>query len=362
VNEAPPQRKHTWPWFVLGGVALFFLVTAFWIYREVQRVKWMKAQRVTNSVFSAPLQRVAQSDMSWTNGMIWIPGGTFWMGSEEGQADEKPVHEVSVDGFWIDETEVTNEQFDKFVRATGYVTVAERKPDPREYPGVPAEKLVAGSIVFTPRPDITSLDNHFQWWEYVAGANWRHPEGPDSSIVGREKHPVVHVCWYDTQAYCQWAGKRLPTEAEWELASRGGLARQPYVWGQEKVPEGKWRANIWQGQFPNENTQADGFRGTAAVKSFAPNGYGLYDIAGNVWEWCADWYMPDYYASSSRKNPPGPDESFDPNEPGVAKRVQRGGSYLCSDLYCMGYRPSARMKASPDTGLSHTGFRCVRSR
>jgi formylglycine-generating enzyme required for sulfatase activity len=360
MSQAEP--KHTWPWFVLGGAALFFLVTVFWIYREVQRVKWMKAQRVTNSVFSGSSERVAQRDMSWTNGMVWIPGGTFWMGSEEGQADEKPVHEVSVDGFWIDATEVTNEQFDKFVRATGYVTVAERKPDPREYPGVPAERLVAGSIVFTPRADITSLDNHFQWWEYVAGANWRHPEGPDSSIAGREKHPVVHVCWYDAQAYCQWAGKRLPTEAEWELASRGGLARQPYVWGRDKVPEGKWRANIWQGQFPNENTQADGFRGTAAVKSYAPNGYGLYDIAGNVWEWCADWYMPDYYASSSRKNPPGPDESFDPNEPGVAKRVQRGGSYLCSDLYCMGYRPSARMKASPDTGLSHTGFRCVRSK
>jgi formylglycine-generating enzyme len=362
MSQAPAQPKYKWPKFVLAGAVLFFLMTAFWIYREVQRVKWMKAQRVTNSVFSGSAEPVAKRDMSWTNGMVWIPGGTFWMGSEEGQADEKPVHEVTVDGFWIDETEVTNEQFDKFVRATGYVTVAERKPDPRDYPGVPAERLVAGSIVFTPRPEITSLDNHFQWWEYVAGANWRHPEGPDSNIAGREKHPVVHVCWYDAQAYCQWAGKRLPTEAEWELASRGGLARQPYVWGQDKVPEGKWRANIWQGQFPNENTQADGFRGTAATKSFAPNGYGLYDIAGNVWEWCADWYMPDYYASSSRRNPPGPDESFDPNEPGVAKRVQRGGSYLCSDLYCMGYRPSARMKASPDTGLSHTGFRCVRSK
>jgi formylglycine-generating enzyme len=360
----PPaeQPKRLWPRFVLAAIILFLLSTSLWIYREVQRIKWMKANRASDAVFSGSSQRVAQTEPMSTNGMVWIPGGSFWMGSEVGQADEKPVHELAIDGFWIDENEVTNEQFEKFVRATGYITVAERKPDPREYPGVPPEKLVPGSVVFTPRSDITSLEDHFQWWEYVRGANWRHPEGPDSTIAGREKHPVVHVCWYDAQAYCQWAGKRLPTEAEWEFASRGGLARQPYVWGQEQVPAGKWQANIWQGQFPNENTQADGFRGTAAVKSYAPNGYGLYDMAGNVWEWCGDWYLPDYYANSSRKNPPGPDESFDPNEPGVAKRVQRGGSYLCSDLYCMGYRPSARMKASPDTGLSHTGFRCVRSR
>jgi formylglycine-generating enzyme required for sulfatase activity len=351
-----------WPWFVLAAFILFVISSAFWIYREVQRVKWMKAQRVTNAQVPIISRPVAQSDMSWTNDMVWITGGTFWMGSEEGQADEKPLHEVTVEGFWMDKTEVTNEEFEKFVRATGYVTVAERKPNPQDYPGVPPERLIAGSIVFTPRSDITSLDDHFQWWEYVAGANWRHPEGPKSSIVGRQKHPVVHVCWYDALAYCQWAGKRLPTEAEWEFASRGGLTRQPYMWGTDKVPDGKWKANIWQGQFPNENTQADGFRSTAAVASFPPNGYSLYDMAGNVWEWCADWYLPDYYANSPRKNPPGPTESYDPNEPGVAKRVQRGGSYLCSDLYCMGYRPSARMKASPDTGLSHTGFRCVRSK
>ena len=362
MSENVQQPKHIWPWFVLGAVVLFVISSALWIYREVQRVKWMKAQRVTNAQAPIIVRPVAQSDMSWTNDMIWIPGGTFWMGSEEGQADEKPLHEVTIDGFWIDKTEVTNEQFEKFVRATGYVTVAERKPNPQDYPGVPPERLVAGSIVFTPRPDITSLDDHFQWWEYVAGANWRHPEGPKSSVVGREKHPVVHVCWYDALAYCQWAGKRLATEAEWEFASRGGLTRQPYMWGPDKVPDGKWKANIWQGQFPNENTQADGFRSTAAVASFPSNGYGLHDMAGNVWEWCADWYLPDYYGNSPRKNPPGPNESYDPNEPGVVKRVQRGGSYLCSDLYCMGYRPSARMKASPDTGLSHTGFRCVRSK
>jgi sulfatase modifying factor 1 len=359
-ESVPGEPKRVWPWFVLAGFVLFMLLWAFWVYREVQRVKWMKAQQATNASFSFS-SSVAQNDLSWTNGMVWIPGGTFWMGSEEGQTDERPVHETTVDGFWMDETEVTNEQFEKFVRATGYVTVAERTPSAKDYPGVPPERLVAGSIVFTPRPDITSLEDHFQWWEYVPGANWRHPEGPGSSIAGREKYPVVHVCWYDAVAYCQWGGKRLPTEAEWEFAARGGLVRQPYVWGREQVPGGKWQANIWQGQFPNENTQADGFRGASAVKSFPPNGYGLYDMAGNVWEWCADWYLPEYYAKSPRKNPPGPPESYDPNEPSVMKRVQRGGSYLCSDLYCMGYRPSARIKAPPDTGLSHSGFRCVRS-
>jgi formylglycine-generating enzyme len=221
--------------------------------------------------------------------------------------------------------------------------------------------LVAGSIVFKPPPGEVPLDNHYIWWEYVAGANWRHPDGPSSSISGREKHPVVHVCWFDAVQYARWAGKRLPTEAEWEYASRGGLARKAYSWGDDKVPDQKWRANIWQGRFPNENSVEDGFRGTGPIGSFAPNGYGLFDMAGNVWEWCQDWYLPDYYAKSATRNPQGPDTSFDPNEPGVPKRVQRGGSYLCSDLYCMGYRPSARMKASPDTGLSHSGFRCVRS-
>ena len=363
MTRPSPQPKRRWPWFVLGGVVLFLIVNAFWVFREMQRVKWIKSQRDTNTVFfTTPPSRAAARDAGSTNGMIWIPGGTFWMGSEEGQADEKPLHEVTVDGFWMDATEVTNEQFEKFVRATGYLTIAERKPDPAQYPGVPEDKLVPGSIVFKPKAGTVSLDDHFQWWESVAGANWRHPEGPGSNIAGREHHPVVHVCWFDAKAYCEWAGKRLPTEAEWEFASRGGLVRQPYVWGQEKVPSGQWLANIWQGQFPNENTQADGFRGTAAARTYAPNGYGLHDMAGNVWEWCADWYTPDYYANSSRKNPVGPDDSYDPNEPGVMKRVQRGGSYLCSDLYCMGYRPSARMKASPDTGLSHTGFRCVRSK
>ena len=293
--------------------------------------------------------------------MVWIPSGTFLMGSEAGQPDETPVHKVSVAGFWMDGTEVTNEQFARFVQATKYVTIAERRPDPRDYPGAPPEKLVPGSIVFTPRPDIDSVENHYAWWSYVPGANWRHPEGPNSNLNGREKHPVVHVAWIDALAYCQWSGKRLPTEAEWEFASRGGVEQQMFTWGTEKNPGGRWLANIWQGQFPKQNTENDGYRITSPVASYPPNGYGLFDMAGNVWEWCQDWYMPDYYANSPSQNPGGPAESYDPNEPGVWKRVQRGGSYLCAESYCTGYRPSARMKASPDTGLSHTGFRCVRS-
>jgi formylglycine-generating enzyme len=357
------RERRLWPWFLLAlflfGVALAFV----WLSKEIRRVKRIKESNAGQAglLLPAPTPAKLFSD-TWTNDMAWIPGGTFWMGSDDGQSDEKPVHQVRVEGFWMDKTEVTNEQFEKFVRATKYVTVAERKPDAKEYPDVPPDKLVAGSIVFRPKPNTRSLEDHFAWWEYVPGANWRHPDGPNSTMVGREKHPVVHVCWEDARRYAEWVGKRLPTEAEWEYASRGGLERQPYVWGNEKVLDGKWSANIWQGQFPNENTQADGFRGTAPVASFPPNGYGLYDMAGNVWEWCQDWYLPDYYEKSPSTSPSGPDSSFDPNEPGVAKRVQRGGSYLCSDLYCMGYRPSARMKASPDTGLSHTGFRCVRSK
>lgn len=292
--------------------------------------------------------------------MVRIPGGTFKMGCQNGSPDELPVHEVTVDAFRMDRTEVTNAQFRQFVAATGYVTVAEKVPRAEDFPGVPAEKLVPGSLVFHRPPGEVSLEDWPLWWDYLPGADWRHPQGPGSTIDGKDDHPVVHVCWDDAVAYAKWAGKRLPTEAEWEWAARGGLEQKDYVWGDEKVPGGKWQTNIWQGRFPLQNDLADGFAETAPVAQFPANGYGLHDMAGNVWEWCADWYRPDYYASSPSRNPRGPETSFDPAEPGMPKRVSRGGSFLCSDVYCIGYRPSARMKSSPDTGLCHTGFRCVK--
>ncbi len=294
-------------------------------------------------------------------GMKWIPGGTFAMGSKTGPDDGRPIHEVTLDGFWMDETEVTNRQFQKFVDATGYVTVAERKPDPKDFPGAPPELLVPGAIVFTPPNHKVALDNAMQWWRWQPGASWRHPSGPESSISDRMDHPVVQIAWEDALAYAKWAGKRLPTEAEWEFAARGGLKEQIYTWGGEKHPKDKWMANVWSGEFPVKNTKADGFFDSAPVKSFPPNNYGLYDMSGNVWEWVADWYRPDYYAKSPAKNPPGPSSSFDPDEPNMPKRVLRGGSFLCSDEYCIGYQPGIRSKSSPDTGLQHTGFRCAKS-
>ncbi len=306
-------------------------------------------------------------------GMVAIPAGTFPMGADndKGRPDEYPSHTVCIDAFWMDATEVTNAQFAQFVKATGYVTTAERKPDweelrkqlPAGTPKPDDNLLVASSLVFSAPKQVASLDDYTQWWQWVAGADWRHPEGPGSSIEGKENYPVIQVSWDDAVAYANWAGKRLPTEAEWEWAARGGLRQAIYPWGNEPVDEGKPKANSWQGKFPTLNTKRDGFYQAAPVKSFAPNGYGLYDIAGNVWEWCSDYYRSDYYQTQARagvvKNPTGPLQSYDPQEPTVPKRVQRGGSFLCNDSYCSSYRSSARMKSSPDTGLSHTGFRCV---
>jgi formylglycine-generating enzyme len=308
-------------------------------------------------------------------GMVWIPGGEFSMGcadprdlphgGHDTMADARPIHSVFVDAFWMDHFEVTNDQFASFVRATGYVTVAERTPTAAEFPGAPAEKLVAGSVVFTPPPRPVSLDNHYRWWDYVNGASWRHPLGSGSTIDGRGNYPVVHVAYEDAEAYARWAGKRLPTEAEWEFAARGGIAGQPYSWGDEFRPGGRWMANIWQGRFPLTNTAEDGFAGIAPVGQFPPNGYGLHDMAGNVWEWCSDWYRADAYPVASAdgvaRNPQGPPDSLDPAEPGQPKRVHRGGSFLCTEEYCTRYMIGTRGKGEVSTGSNHLGFRCIKA-
>ena len=307
-----------------------------------------------------PVAALESSPLVSQAGMVHLPGGTFWMGGAGlDNPDTQPVHQVTLRPFWIDQHEVTNAEFGKFVASTGYVTTAERKPTAEEFPGAPPENLVAGSVCFAPPDHDVALDNHYQWWTYLPGANWRHPEGPKSSIEGRESHPVVHVSWDDANAYARWAGKRLPTEAEWEYAARGGLDRTRYTWGSELSPNGKWMVNNWQGKFPRENTKEDGYLTTAPVGSFPANGFGLSDMAGNVWEWCADWYHPEAYKTGTSENPTGPTSSLDPLEPGVAKRVQRGGSFMCSDLYCVRYLPGARGKGEPSSGASHVGFRCV---
>jgi formylglycine-generating enzyme len=309
-------------------------------------------------------------------GMVWIPRGKFTMGTDDRHPhffDAHPVHDVHLAGFWMDETEVTNEQFAKFVEATGYVTVAEQRPTKEQVKSTLRDKsyeprdedLVAGSLVFAADPGIPQKMGQNRW-SWVPGTCWKHPEGPGSDIKDRMDHPVVHICWKDADAYAKWAGKRLPTEAEWERAARGGLDRKKYSWGDEAPNEdGKWRCNIWQGSFPETNTLADGFARTARVKSFPPNNYGLYDTAGNVWEWCADWYTPDYYKNSPAGNPQGPDSSYDPqapesDDPYMPKRVQRGGSFLCSDGFCSRYKPYGRGKGDIYTGESHVGFRCAK--
>lgn len=294
-------------------------------------------------------------DLPKKDGMILLPGGAFAMGNVDPRVgypqEEGPVVEVSVDSFWIDQHEVTNRQFEKFVEETGYTTVAERRPDPEDYPGAPAHMLVAGSMVFSPQPD-------GQWWQWMPGTSWKHPEGPASDLEGRWDHPVVHVSLEDVKAYAQWASKRLPSEAEWEYAARGGLDRKPYAWGEAFDPtarSGKPLANTWTGEFPTQNTAADGFVRTAPVGSFPPNRYGLYDMAGNAWEWTTTWFRPGHAILE-----PTEEQSHDPQQPGMAKMVIKGGSFLCAPNYCVRYRPAARSKTTPDSGMSHLGFRLVR--
>ncbi|MGI9518499.1 MAG: formylglycine-generating enzyme family protein [Pirellulaceae bacterium] len=322
---------------------------------------------VTEDVAGQP-----EPDLPRPEGMVWIPGGKFLMGSNDPEArdNEQPPHVVIVDGFYMDETEVTNESFAEFVEATGYVTIAEKKPElddvmAQQPPGTPPPDpsvLVPGSMVFTPtdRPVSTSQPGDFQqWWRWQPDADWRHPSGPGSSLEGLDQHPVVQIAWDDAVAYCEWAGKRLPTEAEWEFAARGGLNQQPYVWGSDRVSDENPQANIWQGQFPVRNAKLDGYETSSPVKSFPPNGYGLYDMAGNVWEWCSDWFRQDTYrsrASRVTRNPTGPSSTDHPLEP---RKAKRGGSFLCHRDYCSSYRPAARMSTSRDSGANHAGFRPV---
>ncbi|MDB5311956.1 MAG: formylglycine-rating enzyme family protein [Gemmataceae bacterium] len=344
-RSSTPTR-FPWVWVIPGLILMGAVITVF-------------AIRVTDEEIGP-----TPAPTSAPDGMVWIPGGTFWMGDATSQDGDAPPHRVGVSGFWMDATEVTNARFGKFVEATGYVTVAERTPTREQCPDADPSELVPGSAIFAPTK--ASLDArtwpapHPPWWQYIKGANWRHPEGPGSSIAGRENHPVVHIAWEDANAYARWAGKRLPTEAEWEFAARGRLDRRPFVWGDARPgADGKYWANTWQGVFPERNTGEDGFVTVAPVGSFPANGYGLFDMSGNVWEWCADWYDRDYYPSSPKQNPTGPvvPVSLDNGQP---QRVRRGGSFLCADEYCRRYLPGTRDKNPPDSSANHTGFRCVK--
>ena len=306
-------------------------------------------------------------------GMRFVPGGTFQMGSDDHYRDERPAHKVAVSGFWIDETAVTNADFSDFVAATGYVTVAERPIDPADYPGADPGMLVPGSLVFRMTDGPVDLKDYRNWWAWTPGACWRHPEGPGSDIAGRDDHPVVQVAFEDAAAYAAWADKDLPTEAEWEFAARGGLDGAEFAWGDELIPEGTHLANTWQGPFPWRNFETDGFTGTCPVRSFPANGYGLYEVCGNVWEWTTDWFVanhapadPDKPSCCAVTDPRGParEASLDPLQPQVRipRRVVKGGSFLCAPNYCRRYRPAARHAQMVESGMSHIGFRCIRRR
>jgi formylglycine-generating enzyme required for sulfatase activity len=300
--------------------------------------------------------------------MVWIPSATYQMGSAKHYPEERPVHRVSVDGFWIDRYPVTNERFARFIETTGHLTFAEIPPDPAQYPGALPDMLYAGSLVFVKPPGPVDRSNFANWWTFLKGADWRHPQGPDSSIDGRSRHPVTHVAFSDAEAFAKWEGKALPTEAEWELASRGGLDSAPYAWGDTFLPDGRYMANTWQGDFPWQNLGSDGHEGTSPVDAFPPNGYGLHDMIGNVWEWTTDWYVPKHpnevvKACCVPRNPRGPreDESYDPCQPAIRipRKVLKGGSHLCAPNYCRRYRPAARFPEPVDTSTCHVGFRCI---
>jgi sulfatase modifying factor 1 len=345
----------------------------------------MKRVKHFNSIFLAALFAIClfacdkntkpnNTSASDSAQMVLIKGGVFTMGTNDEKSfeNERPAHQVKVKDFWMDTHEVTNEEFAAFVKTTSYITIAERDLNWEELklqlpPGTPKPDeslLQPGSMVFTPPPAEVPLDDMNNWWRWVIGTNWQHPEGPQSDLTGREKHPVVHIAFEDAQAYAKWAGKRLPTEAEWEYASRGGLKNVRYMWGDEDPVQNVKLANIWQGHFPNYNSNEDGFERTAPVRSFPPNAYGLYDMGGNVWEWCSDWYHDNAYKLVDVKevtnDPKGPNNSYDANEPYSIKRVTKGGSFLCNVSYCESYRPTARRGTAYDSGMSHIGFRCVK--
>ncbi len=374
-KQQPPSASggHTTRTLIILAIVAVAGVGGWWLYAGRSRAPSTNVSQ--SAEFQPTIESARQAPGTPPQGMVWIPGGEFSMGAVESPSlnmvgmqattDSRPVHRVYVDGFWMDATEVTNAQFEMFVRATGYVTIAERTPRAEDFPGAPPENLVAGAVVFSPPAHPVPLNNHYQWWSYVKRANWRHPEGPESSITGREQYPVVQVAYDDVVAFAKWAGKRLPTEAEWEFAARGGQSGKLYPWGDAFAPGGKVMANTFQGHFPDRDTGEDGHNGIGPVGLFPPNGYGLYDVAGNVWEWVSDWYRPDYYAQLAStgvvtRNPQGPDTPFDPSEPAEKKRVHRGGSFLCTDQYCSRYMVGTRGKGEGSTGTNHVGFRLVK--